>query len=126
MSFLERHPWILGPIYLGTVLLGAVIILSRPSGLTMVVLGIFVGIALVWVLVSALWPAKADRNCPSCESEGLVRLDPETTTGLKCSDCGWTDPDASSWFLAEEEGPLEELVLRERQSRRHTGNRKNG
>ena len=28
--------------------------------------------------------------------------------------CGWRDESASAWLLAEEEGPLEELVLAQR------------
>ena len=82
-----------------------------------------IGAGVLWVALSALWPAKADRRCPKCGEDTLVRLDPDTTTGLRCSACDHVDPEATSWFLAEEEGPLEDLVLRQRGRSSHTGDR---
>ncbi|MCH2105520.1 MAG: hypothetical protein MK291_02630, partial [Planctomycetes bacterium] len=79
-----------------------------------VILGATLIIGFGWILVSALHPAQADRVCPECGEEALQRLDPETTRGVTCSSCGYTDRDESSWFLAEEETVLEEIVLRER------------
>ena len=37
-----------------------------------------------------------------------------STRGIRCTACGFRDPDASSFLMAEEEGPLEPTVLRER------------
>ena len=79
---------------------------------------VLVGAGLLWVGVSVFWPAKADRKCPRCEEEALERLDPDTTQGLKCASCGFVDEQATGWFLAEDEGPLEDLVLRQRAARR--------
>ena len=76
------------------------------------------GTVVVWILAASLWPAKADRTCPSCGEEALERLDPDTTMGLRCTACGHTDPTKSGWFLAEDEGPLEELALRQRAAKR--------
>lgn len=73
---------------------------------------------VLWVLAASLWPAKADRTCPQCGEDALERLDPDTTMGLRCTACGHTDPTKSGWFLAEDEGPLEELVLRQRAAKR--------
>lgn len=102
---------------------GSALILWQPAWLTGAVVGTVLCAGLLWVAASALWPAKADRSCPECGENTLVRLDPETATGLLCSACGHEDREASSWFLAEEEGPLEDLVLRQRGRSTHTGDR---
>jgi len=96
------------------VTLGAVIVRGRPRVLLGVVLGVMLLVPVVWVAVSALWPARADRACPGCGHDTLVRRDPASTVGLECPSCGWCDETASSWLLAEEEGPLEDVVLRQR------------
>jgi hypothetical protein len=75
-----------------------------------------------WVLVSALWPARAERGCPRCGKDALERLDPNATHGLCCRACGYRDESASAWLLAEEEGPLEPLVFAQRsRPRRRAG-----
>jgi len=71
--------------------------------------------ALSLKVVPVLFPAKADRTCPSCSARALVRQDPDSLRGLVCSACGWSDAEASAFFLAEEEGPFEDAVLRERE-----------
>lgn len=76
------------------------------------------GLVLLWVLAASFWPASADRKCPACGEERLERLDPETTMGVRCTACGHVDETKTGWFLAEEEGPLEELVLRQRELKR--------
>lgn len=94
---------------------GLAVVFSQPTWIFGAVLGVVLGGAFLWVLMSSmLFPAVADRRCPNCREEALERLDPETTTGLRCSACGHEDPLASGWFLAEEEGPLEDMVLRSR------------
>lgn len=71
--------------------------------------------ALVWVMVSVFWPARADRTCPRCGAERLVRADPRTTLGVRCEACGHEDLEVSSWLLAEDEGDaLEEMVISQR------------
>lgn len=106
--------WWIPLVMLCGVGLGGALIFLRPEGLFV---WFAVGSVLVivgWVGISALFPATADRKCPACGEDALVRLDPDTHRGLACSACAWTDESASSFFLAEEEGALEEVVLRER------------
>jgi len=108
-------------VFLSAVGLGVWIAFARPVRLTTALL---VGLACVpigWVLVSALWPARAERRCPACGKDALARLDARATHGLRCRACGWTDESASAWLLAEEEGPLEEIVLAERGRGAHPG-----
>jgi len=110
--------WLLPVVLLGATALGVGLALSRPRGLFMALLVALGCLPVVWILLSALWPAKAERRCPACGEECLVRLDERSTHGLGCTACGWRDESASAWLLAEEEGPLEELVLGERAARR--------
>lgn len=105
-------------------LLPVVLLLAAGSAITFVlrgaggifgwVVGALVVTSLLWVMISVLWPPTADRTCPTCGAEAVRRLDPSTTQGLLCGACGWRDETASSWLLAEEEGPLEDVVLRSR------------
>ncbi len=114
----SRAGWFAPPLFLLAVLAAAGVVLRGPLFLFGLVL---LGLALVpclWILVSALWPARAERTCPACGGARLERLDPRSTVGLACRGCGWRDESASAWLLAEEEGPLEEIVLEERASRR--------
>ena len=92
------------------------IVRNPPEGIIGIVLGSLLVLALGWIFVSVLWPARADRTCPSCGKDALERLDPDDTQGILCSACGWRDETTSSWLMAEEEGPLEEVVLRQRRS----------
>ena len=119
-SKVTRSSWLIG-IYLLFASLGAGAIgFLGPVGLFMWVVGGGVVLMVVWVIVCALSPAQADRRCPSCGQDGLVRLDPESHRGLRCEVCGWQDESASSFFLAEEEGALEPVVLKERGQERET------
>ncbi|MSR60816.1 MAG: hypothetical protein EXS08_00020 [Planctomycetes bacterium] len=106
--------WCAPAAFLAAVLGGVAVVFSRPLALLWVVLGALVVVPTGWVLVSALFPGKAERRCPACAGETLVRLDVRTTQGLGCRACGWRDESASAWLLAEEEGPLEEIVLAQR------------
>lgn len=99
---------------LGALAGSAALVRAQPLWLAPAVVAVLLGAAFLWLLLSVFWPAKADRGCPACGREALVRMDPESTRGLRCEACGHRDPDASSWFLAEEEGPLEEIVLGKR------------
>ena len=90
------------------------IVRAGPSWIFAAVLGLLLATVIAWIVTSALWPAKADRRCPACGRKSLERMTSDSTRGLACKACGHVDPSASGWFLAEEEGPLEELVLRER------------
>lgn len=118
-----RYAWLLPLVLLAAVGLGGALIVWRPDWLAGAVIAGVVGAGFLWLAVSVLWPNRPDRDCPSCGEEALVRLDPETTLGLRCTACPFEDPGASSWFLAEEEGPLEDMVLRQRGKSAHTGDR---
>jgi len=114
----EAAGWLVPPLALGAVGLGVWLGLRQPPLLFKLLAGACLVVPVGWVLVSALWPGKADRRCPACGKDALRRLDPRATTGLLCSACGHRDESASAWLLAEEEGPLEELVLAQREARR--------
>src|ERR1700752_1634982 len=109
----ERMAW-LAPLWiLAAVVLARRVVLGEPRAF--LALGVLaLSLPFLWVLVSTLWPAKADRVCPVCKKDRLERIDRGTTVGVRCGACGWRDESASSWLLAEEEGPLEEVVLRQR------------
>lgn len=117
---MDRQPsrnwlaWCSPALFLAAVLLGAWIVFARPFSLFGLVLAALASVPIVWVLVSALWPARAERRCPACGADALARLDVHATHGLVCRACAWRDESASAWLLAEEEGPLEELVLAQR------------
>ena len=98
----------------GAIALSVLILRAGGPDLPFVLLGAVLVLALAWILISSLNPARADRTCPECKEEALERLDPGTTRGVVCSRCGYTDRDTSSWYLAEEETTLEEIVLAER------------
>jgi hypothetical protein len=78
-------------------------------------LAALLGAAIVWMLVSVLWPARPDRTCASCGRTSLRRSDPRSTKGVSCGECGYEDASASSFLLAEEDaGSIEPIVLAER------------
>jgi hypothetical protein len=105
-------------LILGAVALAFALIRSHPLGLARALaLGALVAV-LSWIVTSVLWPARADRRCPACGADSLVRKDPRATVGIACARCGYADADASAWLFAEEEGPLERTVLEERAARR--------
>jgi hypothetical protein len=103
---------------LAAVVLGGYLVRNPPRGSLGIVLGSLLVLALGWIFVSVLWPARADRTCPACGAKALVRVDPDETHGLECAECGWRDETTSAWLIAEEEGPLEDVVLRQREARR--------
>ncbi len=112
----RAHPagWILPPFLLLATGLAVWIVLTGPSGLFGWVFGGLVVCALVWVVVSALFPAKADRNCPACGRDTLVRMEETSTEGVVCKACHWRNEEQSSFLLAEEEGAIEPLLLARR------------
>ncbi len=115
---LARGAWLTPVFVLAAVVAAFALIQHGPERLFAYALGVLFATGFLWIGISVFWPARADRECPTCGQTSLERLDPRTTQGLSCAACGWRDTAASSWFLAEEEGPLEGLVLRERAERR--------
>ena len=122
-TFLSRWAWLLFPLLaFGAVAATFGLLKYVGPKLPFILLGAVIAIGLLWILVSSLSPAKADRTCPECGEQGLERLDPNTTRGVVCSSCGYVDPDISAWYLAEDETLLEEIVLSERAQKRATSN----
>lgn len=99
---------------LGSILCAVVILFMSPRGLWQYVVGAMVVASLAWIAISSLWPGKPERKCPECGREALARKDARSHRGIRCSACGFEDESASSFMMAEEEGTLEETVLRER------------
>lgn len=109
-----RGAWLLPPLMLAAIAAGALFVFRGPDQIFGVVFGLVLALGIVWILISTLLPARADRTCPLCGREGLVRLDSRSTQGLSCRLCSWRDESASAFLLAEEEGSFEDAVLRER------------
>ena len=99
---------------LGAVLGGGMYVVRAPIALAAWTIAVLVAAAFLWMVVSIFLPARADRTCPACGEEGLVRLDPESIRGLRCTRCGHEDRETSAFLIAESEGPLEQAVLRDR------------
>jgi len=112
--------WLLGPLYLLAALGGGALVVKAPTVLWVVVLGVMFGVGFLWIAISTFSPAKPDRKCPKCGQLALRRLDPASTEGVVCEQCGWCDEAASSFYMAEEEeAALDQVVLSERQAKRH-------
>ena len=113
-----RGAWLLPLVALAAIVAGALFVMRGPDKAFAIAFGALVVIGLSWVCISALFPNRPDRRCPECGATALVRLSRTSTTGIRCRRCSWVDETASSFFLAEEDGPLEDIVLRKRQERR--------
>lgn len=112
----SRAAWFAAPLILAAIAAGMAFVLRGPDEVFGVAFGTVVALGLGWVLVSALFPGRADRTCPQCGGEGLERLDPDSSQGIVCSLCSWTDESASSFLLLEDEGEaFEDIVLRGRE-----------
>ena len=110
--------FVLPPLMLLAALAGGVFALRNPVHVFGWIVAALFAVVVGWVFVSVLWPGRADRTCPACKREKLERADSDSTTGLACAACGWRDETASSFYLAEEEGPFEHVVLSQREARR--------
>lgn len=90
-------------------------IFRGPDQIFGIAFGVVLSLGLLWILVSALLPAKPDRKCPQCGRDKLVRIDARKLHGLRCRACSWRDETASAFIHAEDDGgALEDIVLRER------------
>ncbi len=111
--------WLVAPLILASIACAFALVLNGPDSLFGIVFGAVVALGLGWILVCSLFPAKADRKCPQCGKNGLVRLDVRTTRGIRCTRCSFRDETASSFLIAEDEGvAIEKTVLHERDRRR--------
>jgi len=114
----DRWGWLIAPLMLAATAAGALFVLRGPDGLFGVCFGAVLALGVLWILVSTLFPGRAERTCPACGQRGLERIDRKSTCGVRCRLCGWRDESASSFLFAEEEGTFEDIVLRERRSER--------
>lgn len=100
---------------LAAVVSAALLVLRGPDRAFVAALSVVLGLSVAWILVSVLWPARADRTCPACGESSLRRLDPRSTRGVACPACGHRDEEQSSFLMAEEDGAaLETIRLEER------------
>lgn len=113
----------LSPILLIATVCGVLLVMRGPDRWFGYALAALLGVAVAWILVSALHPARADRACPDCGQPTLERANPRRTTGVRCSACGRYDPQESAFLMAEEEGVVDALVLSERRERSRERNR---
>jgi hypothetical protein len=107
-------------VFLGATLAGVWIVKRGPVGLFGVLVAFAIVLGFGWILASALLPAApVDRRCPACGATGgLAPAFDDTTRGVACRSCDYRDETASAWMIAEEDGPLESVVLQERAARR--------
>ncbi|MCA8980420.1 MAG: hypothetical protein H6831_09735 [Planctomycetes bacterium] len=107
-------------VFLGATLAGVWIVKRGPIGLFGALIAVAIVLGFGWFLASTFLPAApADRTCPACGAEdGLGPAFEDTTRGVACRACDYLDETASAWMIAEEDGPLESVVLRERAARR--------
>ncbi|MDP6539904.1 MAG: hypothetical protein QF903_04950 [Planctomycetota bacterium] len=109
-----RASWFLPPLFLAATAAGVALVLRGPDALFGWALAAVFGTGFAWLGISIFFPPTVDRSCPRCGEEALERLDPEATHGIRCTRCGLRDETLSSFLLAEEEGPLEDIVMAER------------
>jgi hypothetical protein len=107
---------------LAAVLCAAMLVLRGADRAFVAAVSILIGLSVLWILVSVLWPARADRTCPACGEAGLRRLNARSTRGVACLSCGHKDEEQSSFLLAEDDGDaLETIRLEERSKARARG-----
>lgn len=112
----SRAAWFAAPLLLAAIAAGATFVLRGPDEVFGLAFGLVLALGLGWILVSALFPARAERTCPQCGRDGLERLDPDSAQGVICRHCAWADESASAFLLLEDEGrPFEDIVLRGRE-----------
>lgn len=94
----------------------AILLVARgPDRAFVVAAALLFAVSLAWILVGVFWPAAPDRLCPECGREELTRLDPCSTRGVVCAQCGSVDAERSSFLFAEaEDVAIEPLVTLER------------
>ena len=111
----SRAAWLAAPLLLAAIAAGATFVLRGPDGVFGIAFGLVLALGLGWILVSALFPARAERTCPQCGQDALERLDPDSAQGVVCRLCAWADESASAFLLLEDDGrPFEDIVLRGR------------
>jgi hypothetical protein len=114
------HPadWLLAPLLLCAIAGAVSLVFHGPDALFGIALAGFATLGVAWLLVCVFSSARADRTCPGCGRDELRRLDPHSTRGVVCRMCGRLDREQSSFLMAEEEGPIEPIVMQERRRKR--------
>jgi len=110
-----RATWLIAPALLAATITGMLFVVRGPDRYFGYALGILLALAVMWIVISVLHPARVERTCPQCRRESLSRLDAKSTRGVICDACGFSDPHQSSFLMAESEGALEEIVIAERE-----------
>jgi transcription elongation factor Elf1 len=110
-----RATWLIAPALLAATITGMLFVVRGPDRYFGYALGILLALAVSWILISVLHPARVERTCPMCRRESLSRLDAKSTRGVICDACGFSDPHQSSFLMAESEGALEDIVIAERE-----------
>src|SRR6202008_2848728 len=80
--------WFIGPTMLLATICAILLVVRGPDRAFGVAVALLIAVALAWMLVSVFWPATPDRTCAACGREGLKRLDPASTHGVLCTECG--------------------------------------
>jgi hypothetical protein len=62
---------------------------------------VVIGTAVFWILGCVFTPAVADRKCPRCEQETLVRPRKDQMLGVRCENCGFEDQEMYRAYLDE-------------------------
>ena len=111
--------WLVAPLCLSATVAAVLFIQRGPDHVFGAVFTGVLALGLAWILISSLFPGRADRRCPGCGRQTLERLDRRSTRGVRCRACGLVDAHSSSFLLAEDEGEqLEDIALRDRTGRR--------
>jgi hypothetical protein len=111
-GWIEKASWLVAPLILGAIVVGLLLVRFAPGEFFTILLVLVGAVPIVWILTSVFFPAHPDRRCPDCTRQTLEPIREQELTGLRCSSCGYTDIDASTWkFVEEGDRPLEPLVL---------------
>jgi hypothetical protein len=112
-----RLGWLVAPLLLAAVAVSVLVVRGHPELLVGAALVVLFGLVFGWVAVSIFSPAVPDKDCPRCGDARIEPLEADSTQGIRCSGCGFVDPTASSFYLAEEKGTLARIVARQRRRR---------
>jgi hypothetical protein len=111
--------WLTGPLILCATVAAMLFVTRGPDHLFAVAFGLVLALGSAWILTSALFPARAERNCPECGRAAVVRIDAHSRIGLRCRNCARRDESASAFIQAEDGGvPFEDAVVRDRRRNR--------
>ncbi len=108
--------WLTAPIGLAAVVSGVALIRNGPPEIPLIAIAACGGLILVWLLVSIFFPAHLDRSCPRCDEESLGPLDPVSFQGVRCTSCGYEDPERSGYLMAAADGQVKAVPTEDARS----------